>query len=60
MSQGNLFLEEVAFLIHYRNYPFGQNTSTTNTNQIYNVHKITPKCESEARIVSYQYRWRSN
>ena len=25
-----------------------------NTNQIYNARKVTPKCESEARIVSHQ------
>jgi len=28
----------------------------TNTNQIYNAHKVTPKCESEARIVSHQVK----
>src|SRR6218665_386824 len=27
-----------------------------NTNQIYNACKVTPKCESEARIVSHQMK----
>ena len=27
-----------------------------NTNQIYNVHKVTLKCESEMRIVSHQVK----
>src|SRR6218665_1019865 len=25
-----------------------------NKNQVYNAHKVTPKCESEARIFSHQ------